>query len=140
MKGRGNPIANLIMLAAAILAFVAWVAAGVLAAVVIFAMGFYVGLSPRLLKEWERAVLLRLGRFQRVLGPGINWTFPGFDRLAATVGLALDAARPSGWNSIRWSTAARAKSTGSLVWLRSIVTSVRISSGWLRASCHSPVA
>lgn len=89
MKGRGNPIANLIMLAAAILAFVAWVAAGVLAAVVIFAMGFYVGLSPRLLKEWERAVLLRLGRFQRVLGPGINWTFPGFDRLVATVDMRI---------------------------------------------------
>jgi regulator of protease activity HflC (stomatin/prohibitin superfamily) len=89
VKGRGNPIANLIMLAAAILAFVAWVAAGVLAAVVIFAIGVYVGLSPRLLKEWERAVLLRLGRFQRVLGPGINWTFPGFDRLVATVDMRI---------------------------------------------------
>jgi regulator of protease activity HflC (stomatin/prohibitin superfamily) len=89
VKGRGNPIANLIMLATAILAFVAWVAAGALVAVPIFAIGFYVGLSPRLLKEWERAVLLRLGRFQRVLGPGINWTFPGFDRLVATVDMRI---------------------------------------------------
>jgi uncharacterized membrane protein YqiK len=89
VKGRGNPIANLIMLATAILAFVVWLAAGALVAVPIFAIGCYVGLSPRLLKEWERGVLLRLGRFQRVLGPGINWTFPGFDRLVATVDMRI---------------------------------------------------
>jgi regulator of protease activity HflC (stomatin/prohibitin superfamily) len=89
VKGRGNPIANLIMLAAAILAFVGWLVAGALVAVPIFAIGLYVGLSPRLLKEWERGVLLRLGRFQRVLGPGINWTFPGFDRLVATVDMRI---------------------------------------------------
>jgi regulator of protease activity HflC (stomatin/prohibitin superfamily) len=77
------------MLAAAILAFVAWLAAGALVAVPILAIGLYVGLSPRLLKEWERGVLLRLGRFQRVLGPGINWTFPGFDRLVATVDMRI---------------------------------------------------
>lgn len=89
MKGRGNPIANLIMLATAILAFAAWLAAGASVAVPIVAMGVYAGLSPRLLKEWERGVLLRLGRFQRVLGPGINWTFPGFDRLVATVDMRI---------------------------------------------------
>ena len=89
MKGRGNPIANLIMLAAAILAFVVWIVAGAFVAAPILAIGLYAGLSPRLLKEWERGVLLRLGRFQRVLGPGINWTFPGFDRLVATVDMRI---------------------------------------------------
>ena len=89
MKGRGNPVANLIMLGAAIVAFVVWLAAGTVVAVPVFAIGIYVGLSPRLLKEWERGVLLRLGRFQRVLGPGINWTFPGFDRLVATVDMRI---------------------------------------------------
>jgi len=89
VKGRGNPVANLIMLGAAIVAFVVWLAAGTVVAVPVFAIGIYVGLSPRLLKEWERGVLLRLGRFQRVLGPGINWTFPGFDRLVATVDMRI---------------------------------------------------
>ncbi len=89
MKGRGNPIANLIVLATAILAFGTWVAAGAGMAIAVFAIGIYVSLSPRLLKEWERGVLLRLGRFQRVLGPGINWTFPGFDRLVATVDMRI---------------------------------------------------
>ena len=89
MKGRGNPIANLIVLATAILAFGSWLAAGAVMAIAVFAIGIYVSLSPRLLKEWERGVLLRLGRFKRVLGPGINWTFPGFDRLVATVDMRI---------------------------------------------------
>ena len=74
MKGRGNPIANLIVLGTAILAFGLWLAAGAVVAVPVFVFGLYVSLSPRMLKEWERGVLLRLGRFERVLGPGINWT------------------------------------------------------------------
>ena len=89
VKGRGNPVANLIMLGTAILAFGVWVAAGTVAAAAVLAIGIYIGLSPRLLKEWERGVLLRLGRFKRVLGPGINWTFPGFDRLVATVDMRI---------------------------------------------------
>ena len=89
MKGRGNPVANLIVLATAFLAFGAWLAAGAAAAIAFGVIGTYVSLSPRLLKEWERGVLLRLGRFQRVLGPGINWTFPGFDRLVSTVDMRI---------------------------------------------------
>jgi regulator of protease activity HflC (stomatin/prohibitin superfamily) len=77
------------MLVTAIVALGVGLAGGALAAIVIFAFGIYVGLSPRLLKEWERGVLLRLGRFKRVLGPGINWTFPGFDRLVATVDMRI---------------------------------------------------
>jgi regulator of protease activity HflC (stomatin/prohibitin superfamily) len=89
VKGRGNPIANLIMLVTAIVALAVWLAGGAVGAIAIFAFGIYVGLSPRLLKEWERGVLLRLGRYKRVLGPGINWTFPGFDRLVATVDMRI---------------------------------------------------
>ena len=89
MKGRGNPIANLIVLATAILAFGGWLAAGAVVAMPILVFGIYISLSPRLLKEWERGVLLRLGRFKRVLGPGITWTFPGFDRLVATVDMRI---------------------------------------------------
>jgi uncharacterized membrane protein YqiK len=89
VKGRGNPVANLIVLATAFLAFGGWLAVGAVAAWLIVVLGVYVSLSPRLLKEWERGVLLRLGRFERVLVPGINWTFPGFDRLVATVDMRI---------------------------------------------------
>ena len=89
MKGRLNPIANLIVLATAILAVLGFVVAGPVAAGSLAVLGLYVSLSPRMLKEWERGVLLRLGRFQRVLEPGINWTFPGFDRLVAVVDMRI---------------------------------------------------
>ncbi len=36
-------------------------------------------------QHWERAVLLRLGRFRRVAGPGYFWTIPLVDRVAAWV-------------------------------------------------------
>lgn len=89
MKGRLNPIANLIALATAVLAALGWLAGGPAVAAAITGLGLYASLSPRMLKEWERGVLLRLGRFTRVLHPGINWTFPGFDRLAATVDMRI---------------------------------------------------
>lgn len=89
MKGRLNPIANLIALATAALAAVGWLAGGLPLALTIIVVGLYASLSPRMLKEWERGVLLRLGRFARVLDPGINWTFPGFDRLVATVDMRI---------------------------------------------------
>lgn len=89
MKGRFNPIANLIAAAAAVLMVFAWLAGGLVPATAVAVVGAYVSLSPRMLKEWERGVLLRLGRFVRILGPGINWTFPGFDRLAATLDMRI---------------------------------------------------
>lgn len=89
MKGRFNPVANLILLVTVVLALLAFVAGGPLPTVVVALFGVYVSLSPRLLKEWERGVLLRLGRFKRILEPGINWTFPGFDRLVSTVDMRI---------------------------------------------------
>ena len=90
MKGRFNPIANLIVLASlgAIAASIFVLSQPVLA--IVFAIGGgYASLSPRMLREWERGVLLRLGRFARILGSGINWTFPGFDRLVTTVDMRI---------------------------------------------------
>lgn len=90
MKGRFNPIANLILLVTAVAAAACWGVFGqLMSAIVVAALGFYVSLSPRMLREWERGVLLRLGRFERILEPGINWTFPGFDRLVSTVDMRI---------------------------------------------------
>ena len=89
MKGRFNPIANLILLATVLLGGGAFLVGGIPAAVVVGLVGVYAALSPRMMREWERGVLLRLGRFKKILGPGINWTFPGFDRLAATVDMRI---------------------------------------------------
>lgn len=55
----------------------------------IFIMGCWLSLCPRQIKEWERGVLLRLGRFKRILGPGISWIFPGFDRISSLVDMRI---------------------------------------------------
>jgi regulator of protease activity HflC (stomatin/prohibitin superfamily) len=44
-----------------------------------FAFWFASGI--RILKEWERAPVLRLGRYSGMKGPGIIWIIPGIDRI-----------------------------------------------------------
>ena len=45
--------------------------------------------APRQMDQWQRGVLLRLGRFQRVLEPGISWIIPGVDRIAEAVDMRI---------------------------------------------------
>src|SRR5262249_22530249 len=42
-------------------------------------IGIIAALSPRVAKEWERAVVLRLGRFTGLRGPGLFWILPLID-------------------------------------------------------------
>ena len=53
------------------------VAAGVL--------GLLVGMSPQVAKHWERAVVLRMGRFDGLRGPGLFWRIPFVDSVTAWV-------------------------------------------------------
>ncbi len=45
-----------------------------------FAVAFLLALSIKIADEWERIVILRLGRFSAVKGPGIFLVFPIVDR------------------------------------------------------------
>lgn len=45
--------------------------------------------SPRLIKEWERGVLLRLGKFRRLLGRGVVWVIPGIDGVTRIVDMRI---------------------------------------------------
>ncbi|MHC4597704.1 MAG: slipin family protein [Planctomycetota bacterium] len=45
-------------------------------------VGLFFYLSPRVADQWERAVVLRLGRFSRISGPGLFFVFPFFERIA----------------------------------------------------------
>jgi regulator of protease activity HflC (stomatin/prohibitin superfamily) len=45
--------------------------------------------SMRIAAEWQRAVILRLGRFHKVKGPGIYLVFPAIDRVAQVVDLRI---------------------------------------------------
>jgi regulator of protease activity HflC (stomatin/prohibitin superfamily) len=46
---------------------------------------FVVGCSPRVVRQWERAIMLRLGRFAGTRGPGLFFVLPFLDRVAALV-------------------------------------------------------
>jgi regulator of protease activity HflC (stomatin/prohibitin superfamily) len=57
--------------------------------VVVLIVGTLLSLSPRVIKEWERAVLLRLGKFQRILEPGVAWVIPGIDAVTSKVDMRI---------------------------------------------------
>ena len=52
-------------------------------------VGLILAASPRVIAEWDRGVLLRLGRFQRMLTPGLTWVIPGIDAIVALVDLRI---------------------------------------------------
>src|SRR5215216_2207871 len=41
--------------------------------------------SPRIAQQWERAVVLRLGRFVGLRGPGLFWVVPFVDRVSSWI-------------------------------------------------------
>jgi regulator of protease activity HflC (stomatin/prohibitin superfamily) len=44
-------------------------------------LGWVAALSPRVAKQWERAVVLRLGRYIGLRGPGLFWIIPFVDSI-----------------------------------------------------------
>jgi regulator of protease activity HflC (stomatin/prohibitin superfamily) len=49
----------------------------------------FVASGIKVLREWERIAILRLGKFQGVKGPGITWVTPILDKIAMKVSLRL---------------------------------------------------
>jgi regulator of protease activity HflC (stomatin/prohibitin superfamily) len=54
-------------------------------AVAIGLAGLVVAQAPRVARQWERAVVLRLGRFVGLRGPGLFWVVPFIDSVSAWV-------------------------------------------------------
>ena len=54
-------------------------------AVAAAAVGGVAALSPRVAQQWERGVVLRLGRFVGLRGPGLFWIVPLVDHVARTI-------------------------------------------------------
>jgi regulator of protease activity HflC (stomatin/prohibitin superfamily) len=48
-------------------------------------VGFVLMQAPKIAKEWERAIVLRLGRFTGLQGPGLFWILPFFDTVSAWI-------------------------------------------------------
>src|SRR6476469_2696836 len=49
-------------------------------------IGFILAQSPKVAKQWERAVVLRLGKYRGLKGPGLFWIVPFVD----TISLYID--------------------------------------------------
>ena len=55
-----------------------WIAAGV-------AAGAVAGMSPKVAQQWERAIVLRLGRYVGLRGPGLFWIIPFLDSVSRVI-------------------------------------------------------
>jgi regulator of protease activity HflC (stomatin/prohibitin superfamily) len=60
-------------------------------AIVVIVLGIVIAASPRIVLEWEKGVLLRLGKFSRGLEPGIVWIIPGIDMISSIVDMRIRA-------------------------------------------------
>ena len=84
--GRFNVVAALIMLVGIAVAGWVWKATGSpMAAAAAIVVGLISMQSPRIAHQWERGVMLRLGRFVGLRGPGLFWIVPFLDRVSAWI-------------------------------------------------------
>src|SRR5437762_7176477 len=86
----GGPRLNVVAAAA----FVAPVLLGALAtlmtlnpagAIIGVLLGLFLAQSPKIAKQWERAVVLRLGKYVGLRGPGLFWIIPFVDSISAWI-------------------------------------------------------
>ena len=75
-----------ILVVALVTAALLWMQLGsrILAAAVA-AAGLVLMQSPKIAQQWEAAIVLRLGRFQAMRGPGLFWIVPFIDRITAWI-------------------------------------------------------
>lgn len=81
-----NVVAIAILVAALGLGAVGWNATGNLLPLFVMALvGVALMPAPRIAQQWERAVVLRFGRFLGLRGPGLFWVVPFMDRVSAWI-------------------------------------------------------
>jgi regulator of protease activity HflC (stomatin/prohibitin superfamily) len=87
---RNTPRLNVISFGVFILSVGLAVVAGLLtrkavAPTVIMLVGLVLMQSPRVAQQWERGVVLRLGRFVGLRGPGLFWVMPFIDSVSSWI-------------------------------------------------------
>jgi regulator of protease activity HflC (stomatin/prohibitin superfamily) len=84
-----------ILLGAAIAYFMQLSEPGLLIGGVLAFIGIVLGLTLRTAAEWERSVVLRLGRFAGIRGPGLYFLIPAFENVYAVVDTRRQSTRIS---------------------------------------------
>jgi regulator of protease activity HflC (stomatin/prohibitin superfamily) len=83
---RVNVVATLILLASIGIGLWWTVQTGTpLPIIVSVVIGWVLMQSPRVAQQWERAVILRLGRFVGLRGPGLFWIVPFIDKVSSWI-------------------------------------------------------
>jgi regulator of protease activity HflC (stomatin/prohibitin superfamily) len=83
---RANIVAILVLLVSlAIGGLLTWTAGNPLYVIVFGLLGVVLMQSPRVAQQWERAVVLRLGRFVGLRGPGLFWIVPFVDNVSSWI-------------------------------------------------------
>ena len=87
-SGAGNRLASflaliLILAAGAVPALTEASVVGVAAAILLVVVAAFIPQSLMVANQWERAVVLRMGKLQAIQGPGVFWIVPILDRIAA---------------------------------------------------------
>jgi regulator of protease activity HflC (stomatin/prohibitin superfamily) len=83
---RFNIIATFILLGCIILGvLLTALTASPFPAILLTILGFILAQTPKIAAEWERGVVLRLGRFVGLRGPGLFWVMPFVDRVNSWV-------------------------------------------------------
>jgi regulator of protease activity HflC (stomatin/prohibitin superfamily) len=83
---RANVVSIAILVAALTIGALAMPALGTpVPLAVMAAVGLILMQSPRIAEQWERAVVLRLGRFVGLRGPGLFWVVPLVDRISTWI-------------------------------------------------------
>jgi SPFH domain / Band 7 family len=83
---RMNVVAAMAFLSPLVLGFLAslfsWNPAGIIVGLI---LGLLAAQAPKVAKQWENAVVLRLGRYIGLRGPGLFWIIPFVDTISAWV-------------------------------------------------------
>ena len=66
-------------------ALVTWATFNPAAVIVGLVLGLLLAQAPKIARQWERAVVLRLGRYVGLKGPGLFWIIPFVDSIPAWV-------------------------------------------------------
>jgi regulator of protease activity HflC (stomatin/prohibitin superfamily) len=83
---RVNVVGIAILVVAVVVGLAGWNATGNPVPLVIMALvGAVLMPAPRIAQQWERAVVLRFGRFIGLRGPGLFWIVPFMDRVSCWI-------------------------------------------------------
>ena len=105
IKGSLNIVSGFIVFITAIIALTLYYFGVSNAAIrIILLCGIVLSASPRIVLEWEKGVILRLGKFNRVLEPGIVWIIPGIDMISSIVDMRIRTTAFSAEKALTWDT------------------------------------